>query len=310
MVVKPRSRDHEKVNGAINNQKQREGETPNGATLKGAERRASLRAARNPAKLARVQKTMGSADVAVRGHLENWQDPEISVQELESVHDPAHARWLATHTASLRDGADIDRFAARAEDSSAGVMVSAASRKAGAARKRKEGESATYYRQEITGDGRVKVRRVRIKRTGPQVRAHRDRKPELEAMPVEQRPTYVSQTTTYLRKSMATGSRNGQAYVRPAGVRSLAEISAQTQAQRVTGPDARGNCRMKIPKSLFSDKALVRMGFPRPRDKPKRAFDFKGPTAEADARAFDKKLMGWLKKWKKGVGPPPLPRKP
>ena len=67
---------------------------------------------------------------------------------------------------------------------------------------------------------------------------------------------------------------------------------------------------MKIPKSLFSDKALVRMGFPRPRDKPKRAFDFKGPNAKADAKAFARTMMEWLKKWKKGVGPPPQPRKP
>ena len=62
----PRSRDHDKVKSAASDQKRREGETPNGATLKAAERRASLRAAKNPVKLARVQETMGSADVAVR----------------------------------------------------------------------------------------------------------------------------------------------------------------------------------------------------------------------------------------------------
>ena len=65
---------------------------------------------------------------------------------------------------------------------------------------------------------------------------------------------------------------------------------------------------MKIPKSLFSDRALARMGFPRRhRAAPKRLFDFFGPTAEDDARAFDKTMMEWLKKWKKGVGPPPQP---
>ena len=51
---------------------------------------------------------------------------------------------------------------------------------------------------------------------------------------------------------------------------------------------------MKIPKSLFSGRALVRMGF-RPRAKPKRAFDFKGPTAKADALAFDQEMMEWLR---------------
>ena len=111
---KARSRHHEKVKRAAHNQKQHEGETPNGATLKGAERRASRRAAKNPVKLARVQETMGSADVAARKHLENWQDPEIPVAELEDAYDPAFELRRATHTASLRDNADIDRFAARA----------------------------------------------------------------------------------------------------------------------------------------------------------------------------------------------------
>ena len=33
-------------------------------------------------------------------------------------------------------------------------------------------------------------------------------------------------------------------------------------------------------------------------------------VAEADAKAFEATMMEWLKKWKKGVGPPPQPRKP
>ena len=62
---------------------------------------------------------------------------------------------------------------------------------------------------------------------------------------------------------------------------------------------------MVIPKSLWSDGDLARMGFAR---KPKRAFDFKGPTAKDDARAFDDKMMKWLKKWNPNVvGPPPQP---
>ena len=61
---------------------------------------------------------------------------------------------------------------------------------------------------------------------------------------------------------------------------------------------------LTIPRGLFSDRALRRMGFGH---KPKRCFSFKGPTAKDDARAFAKKMMGWLEKWKKGVGPPPQP---
>ena len=133
----------------------------------------------------------------------------------------------------------------------------------------------------------------------------------LEALPPQLRPTFDSQTAAPGNnpgiKSRATG-RARSVRLHPETKRSQAEVSAQ--ARRVTGPAPRGgSCKMKIPKSLFSDKALVRMGFPRPFPRPpKRAFDFSGPTAKADADAFDETMMEWLENPNR-VKPPPHLRK-
>ena len=302
MGHKPRSREHEKVQRAAHHQKGREGKTPNGAPLKAAERRASRRAAKNPVKLGRVQDTMGSADVSAQKHLENWQDPEIPVAELEDVYDPAFARCFATHTASLRGDADIDRFAVRAEESSAGAAANVVSRRTRAAL-RKEGGFSKTYRSHRGGQ-------QKIVRAGAQVRAQEKRDRKLRALPPQLRPTFKTQTSAPgANPSLKFGGAGKSRVVKrthargPPAKRSRAEISAQ--ALRVTGPDSRGRYRMKIPKSLWSDGDLARMGF-RPRAKPKRAFDFNGPTAEDDARAFDKTMMEWLKNPNR-VGPPPQP---
>ena len=306
---KARSRHHDEVKRAVHNQKQREGETPNGATLKAAERRASLRAAKNPAKLARVQKTMGSADVAARKHLENWQDPEIPVAELEDAYDPAFELRRATHTASLRDNADIDRFAARAAVSSAGAAANVASWKAGATAKRSGGYSKRRKGVRINAAGQLTTWKRTETLTGEQVQEKEQRDRKLEALPPQLRPGYKSQTaklgTHTGLKFRGTGKGQGGGHRAPPSKRSRAEISAQTQARLgVTGPHSRGQYLLTIPRGLFSDRALRRMGFGH---KPKRCFSFKGPTAKDDARAFAKKMMGWLEKWKKGVGPPPQP---
>ena len=304
---KPASRARAQVEAAKRDHKRRH-DTVDASTVLLAAPRARKRAVKLAQKDA-VEETVQAADLESQLNLAKWVDRDIPLKTLKDVIDPKSADEFALLAAALRSGTPLATFRARLARSRRFSERNEARRVASAEHRAKEGYDKTYTIRQINSDNSVTERKVRIKRTGPQVRAHRERQRELEAMPVEQRPTYVSQTTTYLNSSLATGSRRGPAYVRPAGVRSRAEISAQTQAQRVTGP-YRGQYRMTIPKSLFSDKALVRMGFPRPRDKPKRAFDFKGPTAEADARAFDKTMMGWLKKWKKGVGPPPLPRKP
>ena len=308
MGGKPRSRDNEKVQRSVYHQKQREGKTPNGATLKGAERRASRRAATNPAKLERVQDTMGSADVAVRKHLENWQDPEISVAELEDVYDQAFARRLATHTASLRDDAAIEKFAARVADSSAGAAANVLSRKAGAKKKRTSGSSRTYTYPRITGAGKLKVRRCKIVRTGAQVKKKELRDRMIAKLPANLRPTFKTQTLApgsgLIKKRAAGRSRVvKRTHARgPPPKRSRAEVYAQALSVR---PLSRGQYRFVILSSAWSDPELRGLGF-RPYRTPKRQWDFKGPTAKDDAEAFAKKMMEWLENPNRD-GPPPQP---
>ena len=301
-ATKPRRRASHRVQLAAAAQKQGHGRVGT-ETVLGAGKRSSLRAT-TPKQMETVQATLQEADITTQKRLADWTNRGNTVDELRKEIDPQYGRAYALQTAALRADADLDQYTVRVAESEAGVAANVVSRRTRAALKKEKGHSKTYTFKRIGARG-VRVCTQKVTLTGEQVQEKARRKRELEAMPVEQRPTYVSQTTTYLRRSMATGSRNGQAYVRPAGVRSRAEINAK--AQRVTGPYARGTYQMKIPKSLFSGRALRRMGFPKKNGKPKREFYFKGPTAKDDARAFDKKLMGWLKKWKKGVGPPPKP---
>ena len=293
---KPRSRAHEKVANAASEQK-RLSDVVDGTTVLRAARRAGGRAISRGQK-ATLERTTASAEKTLRQNLQDWNDPDVSAATLRDEVEPALAQSMAEHTAALRADRPVEKVAAAAKESSAGVAANVASRKASAAKRKKDGFAKTYTLRS--------GRKLKIVRTGAEVkkRALRDRM--LAKLPAHLRPTFLSQTTALPMRSQATGSRRGPAYVRPDGGRSQAEISAQTQARWVTGPDSRGDYQMKIPESLWSNRALGRMRF-RPRDKPKRAFNFKGPSAEADAKAFARTMMEWLKKWKKGVGPPPKP---
>ena len=295
--AKPRSLAHKAVKNAARNQRTLSPDCVDGTALLGAARRAGGRAITRLQKET-LERTTASAEKTLRQNLQDWNDPDVSAATLRDEVEPALAQSMAEHTAALRADRPVEKVAAAAKESSAGVAANVASRKASAAKRKKDGFAKTYTLRS--------GRKLKIVRTGAEVkkRALRDRM--LAKLPAHLRPTFLSQTTALPMRSQATGSRRGPAYVRPDGGRSQAEISAQTQARWVTGPDSRGDYQMKIPESLWSNRALGRMRF-RPRDKPKRAFNFKGPSAEADAKAFARTMMEWLKKWKKGVGPPPKP---
>ena len=251
---------------------------------------------------------MGSADVAVRRHLENWQDPKISVAELEDVYDPAHARRLATHTASLREDADIDQFAARAEDSSAGAAANAASAKAGATAKRAGGYSLRRTEVRINAAGQLTATKRKETLTGEQVQERERRKLKRKELPPQLLPTYKRQKLApgsgLIRKRAAgKGHVVKRRHARgPPSKRSRAEISAQARNVRKL---ADGRYRVVILKTTWSDKELENLGFPKKNDKRLRFWDFKGPTAKGDAEAFDKKMTEWLENPNR-AGPPPL----
>lgn len=295
---KPGSRALAQVEKAKYHQKRRHG-TVDASTVVAAAPRARKRA-RSTRQKDVVEVLVQAADIATQQNVDQWSDRGIPFETLRDEIDPKCADELALVAAALRNGTDLAKFREQVARSRRRVERDKARRAAVAADRLARGFSKTY--SSIDGGKR------KIVRTGPQVRATRERQRELEAMPVEQRPTYVSQRTSgHGMRSRAGGSRYGPAYVRPEGVRSRAEIFAQAQAKLyVTGPDARAEYRMRIPSSLWSDKALAKMGG----RKLKRCYWFKGPTAEADAKAFARTMMEWLEKWKKGVGPPPQPRKP
>jgi hypothetical protein len=301
---KPRSRHHEKVQRAARQQTRRHGRVGT-ETVLGAGKRSSRRA-KDPQSMETAQATLQQVDLTTQGRFVDWSNRGNPVHVLRKEIDPRYAQQYAVQTYALRTDRSLEQVTSAVAESEAGATVNVLSRKAGAALKKEEGFSKTYT---LKDGGRQK-----IVRTGAQVRAKEERDRKLRALPKQKRPTYASQTTIgHGLRFQGAGSQKRvvkSTHARgPPSKRSFAEISAQAQAQRVTGPDARGNCRMKIPKSLFSDKDLVRMGFPRPRDnKPKRAFDFSGPTAKADADAFDETMMEWLENPNR-VKPPPHLRK-
>ena len=307
---KPRSVAHEAKLNAARHQKQRRGEivddtVASGAVL-GARHRARTRSQRDT-----LEALAQAVELAMEGNLDKWRDRSISYERLIGEIDTECAEEMALLAAAVRNGTDVETFRARVARSRQGAEVNAMSRKAGAEKKRKEGYKKKRKVQVMNADGLTTFTRIETF-TAAQVQEQERRCRELNAMPDHKRPSFATQTSAPgnnpLLKFQGTGkSHNPGALERE---RSLAEMRAHYQAQpRVTGPyfvRERAVYWMKIPKSLWSDGELTRMGF-RPWDKPKRAFSFSGPTAKADAEAFDEKMTEWLEKWKKGVGPPPQP---
>jgi hypothetical protein len=310
---KPRSVAHEAKLNAARHQKQRRGEIVDDTVASGA-----VQGARSRVRTRAQKDTLEALAQAVEGAMENnrncWGDRSIPYEELKNEIDPECAEEMALLAAAIRNGTDLETFKARVARSRQGAKANAMSRKAGAEAKRKGGYKKKCKVQVMNADGLTTFTRIETF-TAAQVQEQARRCRELNAMPDHKRPTFPTQTSAPgknpLLKFQGTGkSHNPGALEREL---SLAEMRAHYQAQpRVTGPyfvGAGGRITvywMKIPKSLWSDGELTCMGF-RPWDKPKRAFSFSGPTAKADAEAFDEKMTEWLEKWKKGVGPPPQP---
>ena len=292
---KPRSREGHKVKREAAAEKRRRGRVGTTGVLAAAAR-SSLRA-KGPKEMEIVQTTLQAVDVTTQNRLADWSNRENPVDVLRDEIDPQYGRAYALQTEALRTDRPLEQVSAAVAESEAGTAANVASRKTRAALRKERGFSKTYT---LKDGGRQK-----IVRTGAQVKKKEQRDRKLRALPPPLRPSYKSQTLAPgigLIRYKATGKANGSVRLHPETKRSRAEIVAG--ALRVT-PIGRGRYQFAIP-SGWKDYALVRMGF-RPCSKPTRNFVFKGPTAKADARAFDKKLMGWLKKWKKGVGPPPKP---
>ncbi|CAH0366636.1 unnamed protein product [Pelagomonas calceolata] len=281
-------------------------DTVDASTVVAAAPRARKRARRLAQKDA-VEETVQAADLESQLNLAKWVDRGIPLKTLEEVIDPESEEEFALLAAALRSGKPLAKFREQVERSRRRVERDKKLRAAGAALRDKDGFSTTYVQRVLNAAGGVTLREMKVVQTGAQARAKRKRDRAVAARPANLRPSYETQTAAPGNNpsiKSRKGDRSGGVRLHPETKRPQAEINAQ--AQRVTGPYARGTYQMKIPKSLFSNKALARMGF-RPTKKPKRLFSFSGPTAKDDARAFDKKLMGWLKKWKKGVGSPPQP---
>ena len=306
---KPRSRVLNAVRLEAATEKKRRGRVGTTGVL-GAAKRSSLRA-KGPKEMEIVQTTLQAVDVTTQNRLADWVNRENPVDVLRDEIDPQYGRAYALQTAALRADADLDQYTARVEESSAGVAANVVSRRTRAAQRAAQGYKKTTTRRVITSASTGYVtRKITRTMTPEQLQAERVRHAALEALPPQLRPTFDSQTAAPGNnpgiKSRATG-RARSVRLHPETKRSQAEVSAQ--ARRVTGPAPRGgSCKMKIPKSLFSGRALARMGF-RPVKKPKREFIFTGPTARADAEAFDDEMMKWLKDPNRD-GPPPQPRKP
>ena len=306
--AKPGSRPHVQVEAAKRHQKRRYG-TVDAASVVAAAPRARKRAVKLEQKDA-VEETVQAADLESKLNLAKWVDRGISLKTLKDVIDPKSEEEFALLAAALRSGKPLATFREQLARSRRRVERDKKLRAAGAALRDKDGFSATYVKRVLNGAGGVTLQTRDVVQTGVQVRAKRKRDRAVKLLPKQKRPTYASQTTIgHGLRFLGAGSKKRVVKSKhargPPSKRSQAEIN--DKAQRVTGPDSRGRYRMKIPRSLWSDGDLARMGF-RPRDKPKRDFDFKGPTAKDDARAFDDKMMKWLKNPNR-VGPPPHLRK-
>ena len=300
-TTKPRRRASHKAQLAAAAQKQNHGGVGT-ETVLGAARRSSRRA-KDLQSMETVQTTLQQADITTQKRLVEWSDRGNTLVVLRDKIDPRYAQQYAVQTCALRTGRDLEQVTAAVAESEAGATANVLSRKAGAALRKEKGFSKTYKLHR--GGPRQK-----IVRSGAQVRAKRKRDRAVAALPDNLRPTYGSQTTIgHGMRSYATGRGNGGRVIkRPPAKRSRAEIVAQAQT---IYPMDRGRYRFKLSEDLWSDWELVCMGFKRqgPRRKPTRYFIFKGPTAKADAEAFAKTMMKWLKDPNR-VGPPPQPRKP
>jgi hypothetical protein len=305
---KPRSREHRNVKWAEREQKQKHGGVGTETVLRAAKR--SSRRAKDPQSMETAQVTLQQVDVTTQKRLADWVNRENPVDVLRDSIDPQYGRAYALQTAALRADADLDQYTARAEESSAGAAANVVSRRTRAAQRAAQGYKRISTRQDIDAAGKVKVRKRTVVMTGEQVqeKARRDRK--LKALPPTKRPTSRTQTLapgTILPSWKAYGGRRtAGTYKRAEGVRSQAEISRSAQARKVRQL-AGGVYRVVILKSAWSDQELRDLGF-RPYHKLKRHWDFKGPTAEADAEAFERTMMEWLENPDR-VGPPPQPRK-
>ena len=257
-----------------------------------------------------VQTTLQQADITTQKRLVEWSDRGNTLVVLRDKIDPRYAQQYAVQTCALRTGRDLEQVTAAVAESEAGAAANAASAKAGATAKRVRGFTRTRAVRQINAAGRVTTYKRKETFTGEQVKEKARRDRQNAKLPPHKRKTFKTQTLapgSGLIRYRATGKANGSVRLHPETKRSRAQILAE--AKNVGPIDGGRRYQFKIPKSLWSNGELAKMGF-RPRDKPKRYFEFKGPTAEADAKAFARTMMEWLEKWKKGVGPPPQPRKP
>ena len=301
-TTKPRRRASHKAQLEAAAQKQKHGGVGTKTVLAAAVR--SSRRAKGPESMETVQTTLQQVDLTTQGRLVDWSNRGNPVAVLRDEIDPRYAQQYAVQTCALRTGRDLEQVTAAVAESEAGATANVLSRKAGAALRKEQGFSKTYKLHR--GGPRQK-----IVRTGAQVQAKYKRDRAVLKLPPRLRPTYKIQKLapgSGLFKSRAAGrsrvvkSKHARG---PPPKRSRSEISAQALTVRKL---ADGRFRFVILESARSDFALWKLGF-RPCKNPKRHFDFNGPTAEADAKAFEATMREWLENPAR-VGPPPQPRKP
>lgn len=302
-TTKPRRRASHKAQLAAAAQKQNHGGVGT-ETVLGAARRSSRRA-KDLQSMETVQTTLQQADITTQKRLVEWSDRGNTLVVLRDKIDPRYAQQYAVQTCALRTGRDLEQVTAAVAESEAGAAANAASAKAGATAKRVRGFTRTRAVRQINAAGRVTTYKRKETFTGEQVKEKARRDRQNAKLPPHKRKTFKTQTLapgTGGRKSQATGrARSKSSY---SSKRSRAEISAQVQT--VTGPYyGRGEYKMRIPKAQWSNRALKGLGFG---SKPKRDFHFSGPTAKADADAFDETMMEWLENPNR-VKPPPHLRK-
>ena len=301
-ATKPRRRASHRVQLAAAAQKQGHGRVGT-ETVLGAARRSSRRA-KDLQSMETVQTTLQQADITTQKRLVEWSDRGNTLVVLRDKIDPRYAQQYAVQTCALRTGRDLEQVTAAVAESEAGAAANAASAKAGATAKRVRGFTRTRAVRQINAAGRVTTYKRKETFTGEQVKEKARRDRQNAKLPPHKRKTFKTQTLapgTGGRKSQATGrARSKSSY---SSKRSRAEISAQ--AQTVTGPYGRGEYKMRIPRAQWSNRALKGIGFG---SKPKRDFHFSGPTAKADADAFDETMMEWLENPNR-VKPPPHLRK-
>jgi hypothetical protein len=303
-TTKPRRRASQKAQLEAASQKRRHGGVGTKTVLAAAVR--SSRRAKNPESMEIVQTTLQEVDVTTQSRLADWVNRENPVDVLRDEIDPQYVQQYAVQTYALRTDRSLERVTAAVAESDAGATANVLSRKAGAALRKEKGFSKTYKLHR--GGPRQK-----IVRSGAQVQAKAKRDRKLRELPPELRPTYKRQRAAPGNnpgiKFQGAGSKRvvKRTHARgPPPKRSRAEISAQALTVRKL---ADGRFRFVMLKCTWSDKELKDLGFPIRNGKRLRFWDFNGPTAEADAKAFEATMMEWLENPDR-VGPPPQPRKP